>query len=211
MRRRGQLPLRARPHTRGGVAYVTEFFDGFELEVTDLAPGALPGLDRPAARAFVDAVGGEVAPKFGWTDVARFSALGVPAVNYGPGDPLFAHKQDEHVPVADIVRCEEQLRAWLEGGRMRDQFKGPVRMRRQQVENTTTDQRLLDSRGPSDWVHTDPWRVMKITAEFVEGFNALAELGPAIAVFGSARTAPEHRYYALAEQLGRGWPRPASR
>ncbi|WP_224766414.1 LOG family protein [Nocardioides campestrisoli] len=87
---------------------------------------------------------------------------------------------------------------------MRDQFKGPVRMRRQQVENTTTDQRLLDSRGPSDWVHTDPWRVMKITAEFVEGFNALAELGPAIAVFGSARTAPEHRYYALAEALGRG-------
>ncbi|WP_181310231.1 succinyl-diaminopimelate desuccinylase [Nocardioides campestrisoli] len=96
------------------VAYVTEFFDGFELEVTDLAPGALPGLDRPAARAFVDAVGGEVAPKFGWTDVARFSALGVPAVNYGPGDPLFAHKQDEQVPVTDILRCEEQLRAWLE-------------------------------------------------------------------------------------------------
>ncbi|WP_224766413.1 succinyl-diaminopimelate desuccinylase [Nocardioides campestrisoli] len=96
------------------VAYVTEFFDGFELQVTDLAPGALPGLDRPAARAFVDAVGGEVAPKFGWTDVARFSALGVPAVNYGPGDPLFAHKQDEQVPVTDILRCEEQLRAWLE-------------------------------------------------------------------------------------------------
>lgn len=99
------------------LAFVTDFFDGFELEVTDSAPGALPGLHLPAAKAFVDAVGGEVAPKFGWTDVALFSRLGVPAVNYGPGDPLFAHKQDEHVPVADIRRCEEQLRAWLEGER----------------------------------------------------------------------------------------------
>ena len=86
---------------------------------------------------------------------------------------------------------------------MKDRFKGPVRVRRGQIETTTTDQRLLDSRGPSDWVHTDPWRVMKITAEFVEGFNALAELGPAIAVFGSARTPAEHRYYALAERVGR--------
>ena len=97
------------------LAFVREFFDGFELRVTDSAPGALPGLDRPAAQAFIAAVGGEVAPKFGWTDVARFTALGVPAVNYGPGDPLFAHKQDEHVPVADIERCEARLRAWLGG------------------------------------------------------------------------------------------------
>ena len=86
---------------------------------------------------------------------------------------------------------------------MKDQFKGPVRMRRQQVETVTTDQRLLDSRGPSDWVHTDPWRVLKIQAEFVEGFNALAEIGPAIAVFGSARTDSDHRFYGLAEQVGR--------
>lgn len=96
-------------------AFVREFFHGFDVTLTDSAPGALPGLDRPAAKAFVEAVGGEVAPKFGWTDVARFSALGVPAVNFGPGDPLFAHKQDEHVPVEQIRRSEDRLRAWLEG------------------------------------------------------------------------------------------------
>ncbi len=95
------------------IAFVREFFDGYELEVTDSAPGARPGLDRPAARAFADAVGGEIAPKFGWTDVARFTALDIPAVNYGPGDPVFAHKQEEHVPLEDIRRCEAALRAWL--------------------------------------------------------------------------------------------------
>ena len=63
-----------------------------------------------------------------------------------------------------------------------EKFKGPVIMRRSQVDGTTTDQRLLDSRGATDWVHTDPWRVLRIQAEFVEGFGALAELGPAIAV-----------------------------
>jgi succinyl-diaminopimelate desuccinylase len=94
-------------------AYVRTFFDGFDVTLTDTAPGALPGLDRPAAREFVDAVGGEVNPKFGWTDVARFTALGIPAVNYGPGDPMFAHKQDEHVPIEQIERCEAQLRSWL--------------------------------------------------------------------------------------------------
>jgi len=67
---------------------------------------------------------------------------------------------------------------------------------------STTDQRLLDSRGPSDWVHTDPWRVLRIQSEFVEGFGALAELGPAISVFGSARTPPNDPEYALAERLG---------
>jgi succinyl-diaminopimelate desuccinylase len=97
--------------------FVREFFAGFDLEVTDSAPGALPGLDVPAAKAFVEAVGGEVNPKFGWTDVSRFSALGVPAVNFGPGDPMFAHKQDEHVPVEHIQRCEQQLRDWLEAAR----------------------------------------------------------------------------------------------
>ena len=94
-------------------AYVREFFDGFDVTLTDLAPGALPGLDRPAAKAFVEAVGGDVHPKFGWTDVARFTALGVPAVNFGPGDPIFAHKQDEHVPVEHLERCERQLKEWL--------------------------------------------------------------------------------------------------
>ncbi|WP_051217833.1 succinyl-diaminopimelate desuccinylase [Nocardioides insulae] len=95
------------------LAYVQEFFEGYDLTVTDLAPGALPGLDRPAASAFIEAVGGRVAPKFGWTDVARFTALGVPAVNYGAGDPLLAHKQEEHVPVAELRHCEEALRTWL--------------------------------------------------------------------------------------------------
>ena len=94
-------------------AYVTEFFSGFETVVTDSAPGALPGLDRPAAKEFVDAVGGAVNPKFGWTDVARFSALGIPAVNFGPGDPMLAHKQEEFVPVEQVRRCESVLTSWL--------------------------------------------------------------------------------------------------
>jgi uncharacterized protein (TIGR00730 family) len=81
--------------------------------------------------------------------------------------------------------------------------QGPVRLRHQQVPRTTTDQRLLDSRGPTDWLHTDPWRVLRIQSEFVEGFGALAELGPAISVFGSARTSREHPDYALAEAVGR--------
>jgi uncharacterized protein (TIGR00730 family) len=84
-----------------------------------------------------------------------------------------------------------------------DYQKGPVMLRRTQVPRSTTDQRLLDGRGPSDWVHTDPWRVLRIQAEFVEGFGALAELGPAISVFGSARTPREHPDYRLAEQVGR--------
>ncbi|KQW49220.1 succinyl-diaminopimelate desuccinylase [Nocardioides sp. Root1257] len=94
-------------------SFAREFFEGYDVSVTDSAPGALPGLDRPAARDFLAVVGGEPAPKFGWTDVARFSALGVPAVNFGPGDPLLAHKQEERVPVADIERCENVLREWL--------------------------------------------------------------------------------------------------
>ncbi len=80
--------------------------------------------------------------------------------------------------------------------------KGPVRLRRSQVPSSTTDQRLLDSRGATDWVHTDPWRVLRIQSEFVEGFGTLAELGPAISVFGSARTASDHPEYAFAERLG---------
>ncbi len=94
--------------------FVRDFFHGYDVQVTDSAPGALPGLEVPAARAFVEAVGGEVNPKFGWTDVARFAGLGVPAVNFGPGDPSLAHRQDEHVPVAQIVHCEQTLRTWLE-------------------------------------------------------------------------------------------------
>lgn len=94
-------------------AFVREFFEGYDITVTDMAAGALPGLDRPAAKAFVEAVGGEARPKFGWTDVAQFTRLGIPAVNFGPGDPLFAHKQDEHVPTEHIERCERTLKDWL--------------------------------------------------------------------------------------------------
>ena len=87
---------------------------------------------------------------------------------------------------------------------MNDRYEGPVIKRRGQVEEgSTTDQRLLDSRGPTDWVHTDTWRVLRIQAEFVEGFGALAELGPAIGVFGSARTPADHPFYSLAEEVGR--------
>jgi len=86
---------------------------------------------------------------------------------------------------------------------MKSKRKGPVLMRRDQVDGSTTDQRLLDSRGPTDWVHTDPWRVLRIQAEFVEGFGALAELGPAVAVFGSARTPADHPSYTQAEEAGR--------
>ncbi|MGZ5367124.1 succinyl-diaminopimelate desuccinylase [Aeromicrobium sp.] len=93
--------------------HVRGVFDGYELEVTDSAPGAMPGLDVPAAVAFIEAVGGEVKPKFGWTDVAQFTQLGIPAVNFGPGDPLLAHKAEEHVPVDQLVQVEEKLVAWL--------------------------------------------------------------------------------------------------
>lgn len=95
------------------VAHLCAVFADFELQVTDLAEGARPGLDDPLAQAFVAAVGGEARAKYGWTDVARFSALGIPAVNYGPGDPLLAHADDERVPVEQVERVERGLRAWL--------------------------------------------------------------------------------------------------
>jgi len=93
--------------------HVRQVFEGFEVLLADSAPGARPGLDRPAVAAFVEAVGGEVNPKFGWTDVSQFTGLGVPAVNFGPGDPLLAHTQAESVPVDQLVRCERLLRGWL--------------------------------------------------------------------------------------------------
>ncbi|MER5769250.1 succinyl-diaminopimelate desuccinylase [Streptomyces sp. NPDC001985] len=98
------------------IAHVREVFDGCgvaEFVVDDHSPGALPGLSHPAAAAFMKAVGGSARPKFGWTDVSRFSALGVPAVNYGPGDALYAHKRDEHVAVEKVTHCENRLREWL--------------------------------------------------------------------------------------------------
>ena len=90
-----------------------EVFAGRELVFTDESPAARPGLDRSAAAEFLAAVGGEPRAKFGWTDVARFSALGVPAVNFGPADPGKAHTDDEFCPVADLHTCHEALLRWL--------------------------------------------------------------------------------------------------
>jgi succinyl-diaminopimelate desuccinylase len=96
--------------------HVRELFAGYDVVLTDAAPGARPGLDQPAAQAFLAVVGEPPRPKYGWTDVSRFSALGVAAVNYGPGDPNLAHKDDEHCPVAQIRQCEQVLRGWLTSG-----------------------------------------------------------------------------------------------
>jgi succinyl-diaminopimelate desuccinylase len=98
------------------IAVLREFFEGYEVTVVDLAEGARPGLDSALAQQLVALVGVEATPKYGWTDVARFSALGVPAVNYGPGDPLKAHADDERVPLDQIEACERGLREWLSKG-----------------------------------------------------------------------------------------------
>jgi succinyl-diaminopimelate desuccinylase len=97
----------------GAEAHLREVFAGWEVAVTDAAGGARPGLADPAVASFVTAMGGTPRAKLGWTDVARFDALGVPAVNYGPGDPQLAHRADEHVEISAIVECEARMRAWL--------------------------------------------------------------------------------------------------
>ncbi len=99
----------------GAERVVRDVFTGFDVEIVDIAEGARPGLDAPLAQEFVAAVGATPKPKYGWTDVARFSALGIPAVNYGPGDPHLAHHDEERVPVAQIDAVERGLRAWLSG------------------------------------------------------------------------------------------------
>ena len=96
-------------------AVVRELFADFEVEIVDLAEGARPGLDAPLVQAFMAAIDAHAKPKYGWTDVARFATLGIPAVNFGPGDPTLAHSDDERVPVAEIDRYERRLRAWLTG------------------------------------------------------------------------------------------------
>ncbi|WP_435202870.1 succinyl-diaminopimelate desuccinylase [Janibacter sp. GS2] len=95
------------------LAYVQTVLPGRELHLRDLAEGARPGLDRPAAQAFVAALDVPVGPKEGWTDVARFAALGIPAVNFGPGDPNLAHHDDERCPVEQITAAEAAVLRWL--------------------------------------------------------------------------------------------------
>jgi succinyl-diaminopimelate desuccinylase len=94
--------------------HLRDVFTGWDVEFTDWAAGARPGLADPAAATLLAAVGGTPRAKFGWTDVARFAELGMPAVNYGPGDPEIAHSRGEHVPIAQIAECEANLRTWLE-------------------------------------------------------------------------------------------------
>jgi succinyl-diaminopimelate desuccinylase len=93
--------------------HVRRLFDGWQVEVVDSAPGALPGLTAPAAQHFVQAVGVAPVAKYGWTDVARFAALGIPAVNFGPGDPNLAHTREESVQTALVTSCTDVLRRYL--------------------------------------------------------------------------------------------------
>jgi succinyl-diaminopimelate desuccinylase len=93
--------------------HVRDVFDGYEVVPTDSSGGALPGLTQPAALHFVQAVGETPVAKYGWTDVARFSALGIPALNYGPGDPNLAHTREEHVDTRQITMVSELLRGYL--------------------------------------------------------------------------------------------------
>ena len=95
------------------VAHVRELFEGFDVVVVDEAPGARPGLTHPLVQEFVATLGVEVAPKYGWTDVARFGEWGIPALNYGPGDPSLAHADEECVEIAQIEACYQGLRSWL--------------------------------------------------------------------------------------------------
>lgn len=114
-----QVNYRFAPDLSGerALAQMRELFDlpNVDFDLLDLSPGARPGLDRAQAKEFIDAVGGTPGPKYGWTDVARFGALGIPAVNYGPADAGKAHAVDEECPLADLDRCAEALTTWLTG------------------------------------------------------------------------------------------------
>ena len=101
--------------TDEAAALVAEVFEGFEVVVVDNAGGALPGLTQDALADLVRLVDGQVAPKFGWTDVARFAAMGIPAVNLGPGDPGLAHSRGEFVTCAQLQKCEATIFSWLAG------------------------------------------------------------------------------------------------
>lgn len=95
--------------------YIDELFSNYEVSILDNASGALPGLQEPAIQDLLARVGDEVLPKLGWTDVARFSSLGIPAVNLGPADPGLAHSRNEHVTLEQLQKCEEIIFSWLNG------------------------------------------------------------------------------------------------
>jgi succinyl-diaminopimelate desuccinylase len=110
------INYRFAPNRSGALAlaHVCELFEGYAVKLTDTADGARPGLGLPAARAFVDALGLPVHAKEGWTDVALFSTMSIPAVNFGPGDPNWAHHDQENCPVQQLVGAEAALLRWLE-------------------------------------------------------------------------------------------------
>lgn len=95
------------------IGHVRQVFEGFELDFVDKSSAARPGLDAPMSRSLIESVGQDPKPKYGWTDVARFSEIGIPAVNFGPGDALLAHTDNEHVKAKEIYACFEALKSWL--------------------------------------------------------------------------------------------------
>ena len=95
--------------------HIEHVLDGYEIRVLDNSAGAMPGLDQPALFDLVARAGGQVAPKFGWTDVARFFAMGIPSVNMGPGDASFAHARNEHVSLSQLRQCQSIVESWLKG------------------------------------------------------------------------------------------------
>lgn len=115
-------------------------------------------------------------------------------------DAALAAKAQAHTGRPEV---DPHVRADAAGEPRPERFRGPVVLRGdQRIQTSTTDERLLDTRGPSDWVHTDPWRVFRIQAEFVEGFGSLSNLPRAVSVFGSARTPRDHPQYEAAREIG---------
>ena len=98
---------------RQALDHLQEIFEGYELDFVDQSPAARPGLDAPMVASLIASVGGEPQPKYGWTDVARFSEIGIPAVNFGPGDALLAHTDNEHVKAREVQACYRALATWL--------------------------------------------------------------------------------------------------